>query len=164
MQKKRSGRLLFRGLPAHLSRHKDTNFLRNLSAQRKKDVEKLKKLKKLKKATDAITRQRLIFIFNYSLRSVTPVAQSGDELLLHAGREAGALVPLEALERVVERLVVTGAAVQIAVEELARPAVADVILLHAVFVVKTGKRRFRRPAHTLVYLSLKKLYSVFCIT
>jgi hypothetical protein len=39
------------------------------------------------------------------------VAQSGDELLLHAGREAAALVPLEALERVVERLVVTGAAV-----------------------------------------------------
>ena len=42
-------------------------------------------------------------------------------------------MPLEALERVVERLVVTGAAVQIAVEELARPAVADVILMHAVY-------------------------------
>ncbi len=28
----------------------------------------------------------------------TPVAQSGDELLLHAGREAAALVPIEAVD------------------------------------------------------------------
>ena len=88
----------------------------------------LSMLEKQKKPPAPLRASGLHFSFLIIHCEASCFAQSGDELLLHAGREAAALVPLEALERVVERLVVTGAAVQIAVEELARPAVADVSL------------------------------------
>ena len=53
MHEKRTGGSTFEVYLHNLSRCKNTHFLRNLSAQRKKDAKKLKKLKKLKKATGA---------------------------------------------------------------------------------------------------------------